>query len=144
MILKKNLFLYLNFIFLITLSNLTWTKANRVKIIQTENDLLTSYLDSNKPAIIFCSMNNCPHCEMVKPAFNKIASQEKYGHITFALANGPKLHIHEHVKRETDGKFKIPGYPVFLFIKDKKIKNVIIGADKDKLNDEIKSFNKTL
>lgn len=151
MILKNKSFLYLIFILFATLPKTTFTNPKKKKDHQkdkhsakqyvqniTTEDGFLSLLDQSKPAVVLCSMDNCPHCQMISPIFEKKASL--YKKVAFYKANGPSLHIHDHVQRETKGKFKIPGYPVFLFIKNKKIDNVLIGASKDKLDAAIKDF----
>tara|TARA_Y100000588_G_C14277702_1_gene935227 strand:+ start:7081 stop:7491 length:411 start_codon:yes stop_codon:yes gene_type:complete len=126
-----------------TNNNLAKNTKKSITNINTEDHFL-SVLDQKKPSIIFSSMNHCPHCNMIEPEFTKLAQNKKYNKIQFMKTNGPALNIHKHVKRETNNKFKIPGYPAFLFIKDKKIHHVTLGANKDILHTKIKEFLKSL
>ena len=115
------------------------TIANKPEIINSENQLL-AIIDNTSPTITFCSMNHCPHCNKVAPEFEKLASQPKYKQIRFTQTNGPAINAHTHIKHESDGKFKVPGYPLFLFTKGKKIEHVMLGGNSEKLKDKIEEF----
>lgn len=160
MILKKAGLWYLYFIFFLsstavysrenialeptqsTQSTLEKVEQDLVKAIATE-DAFLSLLDQDSPTVVMCWMDNCPHCNTIKPAFNKLAQEPKYKKISFAQANGPALKIHKHVARETehsDKPLKIPGFPSFVFIKGKRIVDVLIGGNEDKLKQKLKSL----
>lgn len=155
MILKKKILWYLNFIFLLNQSNVyADTTANKainiyhqknteesIKKIATIDQFLT-ILDSVEPTVIFASMKNCPHCKIVKPKFKNASLNKKHHKIKFTQVNGPALKIHKHVARESKDKFKIPGYPSFIFVKNKKIVDVLIGGEIKELEQKLKNLMK--
>lgn len=146
MILKNGWLWYLNFILFLNLSGYTLTeaKSNKIQSIDTV-DLFLDTLDSTKPTIIKTYSENCPFCTMIAPKFEKIASNQKYNkRISFAQANGKSLQIHKHVPAKSNGKYKIPGYPTFIFINNGNIVDLLIGGDEKKLLDKVDSFLKSL
>lgn len=113
--------------------------ATPIKTVDTEDEFL-DIIDQKKPAIIMGSMDHCSHCKNIDPTFETLAKKHKK--ISFYKANGPSIKMHEHVKRESKGKFQIPGYPVFIFIKNKRIASVLIGGAPESLESAIKEFEK--
>ncbi len=156
MILKNRSLWYLNFIFILNFIPNIYSKSipqefpeniipELLTTIATEDELLT-ILENNKPTVIMGFMDHCNHCNTIAPEFEKMAHDKKYNHITFMKANGHGPHglkIHKHVARESKNKFTIPGYPSFIFINHGKIVNVLIGGDKDKLEQHLKQFKKS-
>ena len=152
MILKKEYLWYLYFIILLSQSTVhseatsvksaDLSSSEAVSAIPTEDAFLNA-LDQAKPIVIMCWMENCPHCNTIKPIFYQFAQDKKYKNISFAHANGPDLKIHKHIARETQAyekPLKIPGYPSFIFIKDKKVVDVLIGGSEDKLKQKLRNL----
>lgn len=137
----KNRLLYLSLIIgcLLSKNNIQANHEQHIQKISTE-DAFLSLLDDTKASIVFCFMDNCPYCKMINIIFEKLSHLPQYKKIQFAKANGPRLHIHQHVARESKNQFQIPGYPVFVFINNKKIDRILIGANKEKLETALKEF----
>lgn len=134
-----------------------------IQIIETEDELLT-IIDSNTPTIIMGSMEHCPHCKHIDPVFTSLAKQHTASinkkktaslrkkdrssldknnkKIAFAKTNGPSINMHEHIKRESKERFQIPGYPIFIFIKNKQIDSMLIGGTPEHLESAITDFEK--
>lgn len=126
------------------LMNLTTTSLHsQLKTISNEDEFLC-LIDQTNPTIVMGSMETCPHCKVITPAFENYSKKNKG--ITFVKANGPAVNMHGAVKRESKGKgdFKIIGYPAFVFIKDKKIDSVVVGATPETLERAINEFNKKI
>ena len=106
----------------------------------TNEDEFVCLIDQKHPTIVMGSMDACPHCKTITPIFENHA--KKHPSISFIKANGPKTNMHGVTKRESQGKgdFKIIGYPAFVFIKDKKIVNVVVGGTPELLEKAIKDF----
>lgn len=112
----------------------------QVKTIANEDELL-SLFDQTKPTIVMGSMEACPHCKTIGPLFDHFS--KKHQSICFVKANGATTKMHVHVKNESlrqNTDFKIIGYPAFVFIKNKKIANVVIGATPERLENAIRCF----
>lgn len=170
MILKKQYLWYLNFIFFlyptITHSKYTFLDNDQkiftiieqrvhnieqrvhkdiqeaIKSISKEDEFL-NLIDQDNPTVVMAWMDNCPHCNTIKPVFNELAHDKKHKGIKFASVNGKALKIHKHVERETkdyDKPFKVAGYPSFIFIKNKKIADVLVGGNEEKLKQKIKQL----
>lgn len=103
---------------------------SRVNSITTE-DGQHAALTSQKPTVIMGYMHHCPHCNHLKPIFDKLAN--KYPLISFVTINGPALNMHQKVAYLTNGTKKIPGYPTVVAIKNGKIVDMVIGGDKKKI-----------
>ncbi len=117
----------------------------RVENIE-KKDQFIEILNNKQKSILMCSMDYCGFCKMIEPKFYELA--DKYNKINFYLVNGPKLDadeiIENKLKLSKDKKLKkqkIDGYPAFIFINNKKIIKVLLGADKNKLEKELKDFN---
>ncbi len=110
----------------------------QVKTISNEDELL-SLFDQTEPTIVMGSMEACPHCKTIGPLFDDLSKKNRS--ICFVKANGLTTKMHVHVKNESSRQntdFKIIGYPAFVFIKDKKIVNVVIGATPERLENAIR------
>ncbi len=103
-------------------------------------DEMFKHLTSQKPTIIMGFMNNCPHCKSLTKFFETLP--KKYGKINFIAVNGPKLNLHKEVAKLTDNKFKIPGYPSIVFVKNGKITDLQVGGNPKTLEEKIKNLLK--
>ncbi len=103
-------------------------------------DEVFKYLTSNHPTIILGFMNNCPHCKTLMNFFKTLP--KKYDTINLVIINGPRLHLHTEVAKLSENKFKIPGYPSVVFIKNQKIKDLQIGGNPKILEEKIKKLLK--
>lgn len=139
---KNKKFVYLASLLLINLVT-TQEMHPGIKTISNEDEFLC-LIDQNEPTIVMGSMETCPHCKIIAPTFESYAKKNKT--ISFVKANGPAVNMHGAVKRESKGKgdFKIIGYPAFVFIKDKKIDSVVVGATPETLEKAINEFNKKI
>lgn len=133
--------IYLSSLLLISLTTLKLSPG--IKTISNEDEFLC-LIDQSKPAVVMGSMENCPHCKIIAPVFENHSKKNKK--ISFFKANGPSINMHGAVKRESKGKgdFKIIGYPAFVFIRDKRIDSVIVGATPEILEKAINDFNKKI
>ncbi|MCX5924558.1 MAG: thioredoxin family protein [Candidatus Dependentiae bacterium] len=138
------------FIFILSLSlaqNLTYlnghatTPPNPVGEITAEDKLHTA-LTSSTPTIVMGYMSNCPHCNTLKPTYEKLALQHRS--IDFVKVNGPQHKMHTHVAQLTNGDKRIPGYPSIAFVNNGVITDVLIGGNKEKLEAMIVDFEKNL
>ena len=82
------------------------------------------------------SMNGCYFCKKAKPIFQKHA--QEHSDIQFYIVNGPKTNFAQLVYKESDNVMKIRGYPAFVFIKDGKIQDYLVGAKIEELEKKIK------
>lgn len=133
--------LYANLLLLVSVTTML-SAQSCVKTVDKEDQLL-SLMDQNGPLIIMGSMDACVNCKTIAPLFSDLAKKNKS--ITFYKANGPAIRMHEHIKNESSRQgtdFKIIGYPAFVFIKDKKITDVIVGAIPERLETGVKNFAK--
>jgi hypothetical protein len=112
---------------------------SRIPEITQANDLKT-LLTNRQATAIMGYMNNCPHCETLMKFFETLPA--KYPRVNFLLVNGPQLKLHEEVAKFSDKKFKIPGYPSIVLVKNEKIKDLQIGGNTKSLEDKIKAFLK--
>lgn len=103
-------------------------------------DELFKHMTSQNPTIIMGFMNNCPHCKTLTKFFETLP--KKYSKINFVMVNGPKLSLHKEVAKLSENKFKIPGYPSIVFIKNGKIKDIQIGGNPKTLEEKIKTLLK--
>ena len=103
-------------------------------------DELFKHMTSQKPTVIMGFMNNCPHCKTLTKFFETLP--KKYGTINFIVVNGPKLSFHKEVAKLSDNKFKIPGYPSLVFIKNGKITDLQIGGNPKAVEEKIKTLLK--
>lgn len=138
----KKRFVYLSGLLLLNLIT-TQELHPRLKTISNEDEFLC-LIDQSEPTIVMGSMETCPHCKIIAPVFENHAKKNKA--ITFVKANGPAVNMHGAVKRESKdkGDFKIIGYPAFVFIKDKRIDSVVVGATPETLEKAINEFNKKI
>lgn len=143
MFLNKNAYFYAYLHIALLLNVATTQLQAHVKTISNEDEFLC-LIDQKGPTIVMGSMENCPHCKTISPVFEN--QSKKYKNILFVKANGPAINMHGTVKRESKdkGDFKIIGYPAFVFIKDKQIKSVMVGATQEILEKAISNFNKNL
>lgn len=112
--------------------------------ITTGEDLLAT-LTSKKATVLMGNMQGCHFCKMVKPIFEKHA--KKYSNISFYIVNGLTSFLINDKKQnlaqivyEKNNKIKIRGYPTFLFIKDGKIQDHLMGVNIEMLEDKIQSL----
>lgn len=103
-------------------------------------DEMFKHLTSQKPTIIMGSMNHCPHCKTLTKFFETLP--KKHEKINFVMVNGPKLNLHKQVAEFSDNKFKIPGYPSIVFVKNGKITDLQIGGNPKTLEEKIKQLLK--
>lgn len=103
-------------------------------------DELFKHLTSQRPTIIMGFMNNCPHCKSLTNFFETMP--KKYNNINFVAVNGPKLSLHKEVAKLSENKFKIPGYPSIVFVKNGKITDLQIGGNPKTLEEKIKNLLK--
>ena len=137
---KKKFILYSSILLCIKITTIE-TLTSNIKTIDKEDQFL-AIIDQKEPTIVMGFMDNCPHCKHIAPVFEKLS--QKHKKISFVKANGIKINMHEHVKHESKNKgdFIIPGYPSFIFIKNKRIYSVLIGGDQKSLTDAVKEFEK--
>ncbi len=117
------------------------TDSSLIKTINAE-DTLICIIDQEKPSIIMGSMDVCPYCNSIYPTFERLA--QKYPHIQFVKADGKKCNMHKTVERESKGTYKIIGYPAFVLVAHKEIKNLLLGGNPKALEAAVKEFNDLL
>ena len=112
---------------------------NENSTITLTEDLYAA-LSSQRPTVILGFMDHCPHCKTLMPFFEKL--EIKYPKARFFTVNGPQLSLHKLVAQLSDNKFKIPGFPSVVFVKNRKIVDLQIGGNKDTLEEKIKKLLK--
>ncbi|HSW75541.1 MAG TPA: thioredoxin family protein [Candidatus Saccharimonadales bacterium] len=108
----------------------------------TSEDKLHAALTSSTPTLVMGYMNNCSHCAMLKPAYEKLATEHRK--IDFVKVNGQQHKMHNHVAQLTEGKKRIPGYPSIAFVKNGVITDLLIGGNRNQLEAKIAEFEKDL
>lgn len=112
-------------------------KSKKASIIKTIDQLLQK-LTAQKPTVIMGTMDYCYFCKKAEPIFKKHA--QKYPNIDFYITNGPRTNMAQHVHKESDNKIKIRGYPAFIFIKNGKIIDHLLGINIEQLEQKIKAL----
>ncbi|MFA5998633.1 MAG: thioredoxin family protein [Candidatus Babeliales bacterium] len=138
------------FIFLLSISlaqNLTYLNGHATTVPNpvgeiTSEDKLHAALTSSTPTLVMGYMSNCPHCNTLKPMYEKLALQHRS--IDFLKVNGPQHKMHTHVAQLTNGDKRIPGYPSIAFVNNGVVTDVLIGGNKNKLESMIADFEKDL
>lgn len=108
------------------------------RIIELTELELKNALKNKQATVIVGTMNHCSHCNKLHAIFETLP--EKYPMVNFFSVNGPEHKLHEKVKRESKEKFRIPGYPSIVFIKNGEIKNLQIGGNEKSLYENIKKL----
>lgn len=98
------------------------TSKNTFPIL-TENDLIDQLTHNKGNALFFFFMEHCTFCNMMKPTIEKIANS--HNDLQIYMVHGIDLQAHRHLKDIFD--IQIQGYPVILFMKNKKLKETQIG-----------------
>lgn len=129
------------------LPSLDGAESDKLKEIVYEEDVPTA-LTSKKPTVILAYMENCNHCQHLKPFFKK--QSLKMPGVTFLIVNGPKLSIPKYVTiRSKEQKllnpksheFRIIGFPSIIFVKDGSIIDLQTGGSPGALAEKlIKNF----
>lgn len=73
----------------------------------------------------------CGPCKMIKPIFEKYANQ--FSSFTFL-----KINVDEH--EDLMIKYKIQSMPTFLFLKNGKVVDKVVGANVPKLLESLENF----
>src|SRR3990167_9336212 len=107
---------------------------NQIEEIVMADELFAS-LTSQNPTVIMGFMQSCSHCSTLKRHFETLP--KKHREINFFYTNGPTLALHKETAKHSGNKFKIPGYPSIIFIKDGKIQDVQVGGNPKTLEDKI-------
>jgi thiol-disulfide isomerase/thioredoxin len=110
--------------------------SQTVQEIKTIDELLQK-LTAKQLTIIMGSMNGCHFCKKAEPIFKKYA--QEYPDINFYTTNGLKTNMAREVNK-LDSTIKIRGYPAFLFIKDGKINDHLLGVNIEQLDNKIKAL----
>ena len=96
---------------------------NEIKV-ETEDSLDEILRHSTDSLCIMFYMEHCSWCDKMKNIFKSIIKKHK--DITFYYVNGPELKAHQRVQQAINKK--IPGYPYFLFMKEKKYIEQHVGG----------------
>jgi hypothetical protein len=96
------------------------------------------YLANQKPTVIMGHMKHCSHCTKLKKFAETLPA--KYPQIDFFIVNGPETKLHKKVDDLSKSKFRIPGYPSIVFVRDGKIKHVQIGGHEKNLKENIQKL----
>ncbi len=104
----------------------------------TELQDLENILSNQQPTVIAGHMHHCANCTKFMKYFQNLP--KKHPKIDFFTVNGPKLKLHDHVAKRS--KYRIPGYPSIVLIKNGMIKDVQIGGNEKTLEEKIKTLCK--
>jgi len=120
----------------LTGQNTTQQQHKTIQKIKTIDELLAK-LTAQELTIIMGSMNGCHFCKKAEPIFKKYAQDNP--DIDFYTTNGLKTNMAREVNK-LDSTIKIRGYPAFLFIKDGKINDHLLGVNIEQLDKKIKAL----
>jgi thiol-disulfide isomerase/thioredoxin len=94
-------------------------------------DTLLAAFTKKEPTVIMGTMDGCSHCKHVIPTFQSYSSQ--FPLINFLIVNGPQKNMGQLVYKETNNTIAIRGYPAFIFIRDGKIQDCLLGTNIEQL-----------
>lgn len=110
-----------------------------VQEIITQDELHTA-LTASKPTVVLHTMEHCPHCKVLKPQLEALASKPEHQNKQFFIANGIKLQGAKMLGTLSNGTVKVPGYPTTAFVNKGKIVDHQIGGNIKGIEDKVKKL----
>lgn len=113
-------------------------------VVQEINDVdkLSNILESNQDKLIVVDIHAswCGPCKVIAPVYKELSNT--YKNVVFLKLDGAKyndcVECLEALKVHDDSSFELEAFPTFLYIKNNRIEDTLLGADKNILISKIK------
>jgi thioredoxin 1 len=99
--------------------------ALQVVTLEEVEDIIRQAKEEGTLVVIDFYSQNCPPCKMIAPLYEEL-SEEFEGVVRF-------LKLDVNANPDTTAKFRVDGWPTFLFVKNGEVQEEIIGGNAAKL-----------
>jgi len=99
------------------------------------NETVQDYLTEGKIAIVKFATTTCPPCKMLKPVFEKLATEDDLSNVVFIAADA-----NEHPQAR---QYQVSSVPTLLFFKGSEVLGQNVGfVPEQQLSDFLKKLEK--